>query len=97
MLSVEESYYISTKIYSAKKSGKTIREHWWIENISHYVKDVSMWEDQSRIRVNPNIMSKMRSRGLNVLRTKWIKNVKRELSENKMDFYRFHKRYLRFI
>ena len=91
--SFEEAFYITTCVFSAKKSWELIRNHWWVENKDHYVRDVSMWEDASRIRVNPTIMVKMKSFWLNILRKKKIKNIKLELTENGMDIDRFLARY----
>ena len=44
-----------------------MREHWGIENRSHYVRDVTMQEDASRIRVKPGIFARIRSFGFNIL------------------------------
>ena len=57
----EESFYISTKKLSAKKFNKIIRSHWKIENSNHYVRDVTLKEDASRIRKNPQNFAKIRS------------------------------------
>lgn len=40
-----------------------VREHWQIENGSHYRRDVTLGEDQSRIRkgVAPQVMAALRS------------------------------------
>ena len=48
----ETSFYISTIILSAQEFCYAIRNHWGIENRNHYVRDVSMGEDKSRIRTN---------------------------------------------
>lgn len=42
-------YYVSDVKYRAKKFNKGIREHWSIENKLHWVKDVGMLEDKSKI------------------------------------------------
>ena len=54
-----------------------IRAHWGIENGLHYVKDVTMGEDRSRIRTGsaPQVLSTIKSIALNVLRTNGYKNV----------------------
>jgi hypothetical protein len=53
-----------------------------LENRDHYVRDVSMHEDWSRIRVNPDRMVVMRSFGLNMMRANGVKNVKDALFGN---------------
>lgn len=42
--------------------------HWGIENGNHYVRDVTMAEDASRIRINPGIFARFRSFAYNILR-----------------------------
>lgn len=81
----EESYYVSTILLPARIFAKAIRGHWWIENKNHYVRDVAMNEDKSRIRINPDRFSTMRSFALNILRANGVKNVKRTLFENSLD------------
>lgn len=80
----ETSFYISTIILSAKNFCKVIREHWGIENRNHHVRDVTMREDYSRIRVNSHIFAKLRSFSLNVLRKNNVKNVSLELYKNSL-------------
>jgi predicted transposase YbfD/YdcC len=84
----ETAFYISTTVLSAEEYCQAIRGHWGIENRNHYVKDVSMREDYSRIRVNPHIFAKLRSFALNLLRINGVKNVQLELFENCMDLHR---------
>lgn len=81
----ETSFYISTIILSAKDFCQAIRHHWSIENRNHYVRDVSMGEDKSRIRTNPHIFAKLRSFALNILRQNNVENVSLELFENCMN------------
>ncbi len=47
------------------------REHWEIENGLHYVKDVTLGEDRSQIRVGqgPNVLAILRDTALNLLRS----------------------------
>lgn len=78
----EVAYYVATTQLAARVCGAAIREHWWIENKNHHVRDVSLHEDASRIRVNPDRMVVMRSFALNTLRANGVKNVKRALFEN---------------
>lgn len=81
----EISFYISTIILSAREFCQAIRNHWGIENRNHYVRDVTMGEDKSRIRTNPHIFAKLRSFALNILRKNNVENVSLELFENCMD------------
>jgi hypothetical protein len=66
--SEETSFYLSNKAVDAKGAAEAIRQHWGIENKQHYVRDVTLCEDASRIRINPGIFARMRSFGYNILR-----------------------------
>jgi hypothetical protein len=44
------------------------RDHWGIENRSHYARDVTFAEDASRIHINPGIFARLRSFAYNILR-----------------------------
>lgn len=81
---IEISFYISTIVLSASEFCQAIRDHWGIENRNHYVRDVTMGEDKSRIRVNPHIFAKLRSFALNILRKNEVENVSLELFENSL-------------
>ena len=85
-LRAEVSYYGSTFVPEAKKASESIRLHWHIENRNHYVRDVSLGEDASRIRKNPGIFARLRSFALNLLRINNIQNVKEALFENALNF-----------
>lgn len=84
--SIEYSYYASTEIYSADKFLKFIRNHWKIENLNHYVKDVAFMEDKSRIRVNPMVFAIIRSFALNILRINNFKNISMAMFSNCLNF-----------
>ena len=84
----ETSFYVSTIILDAKKICHGIRGHWRVENKNHYVRDVTMGEDRSRIRCNPHIFAKLRSIALNILRKNKVKNVSQERFRNCMDINR---------
>ncbi len=60
--------------------------HWGIENRAHYVRDVTLGEDASRIRARPGVMARIRSVALNILRAKGIQNVSLALYTNAVSF-----------
>ena len=49
------------------------------------MRDVALREAASRIRKNPDIMARLRSFGLNILRLNGTKNVAAALFENALD------------
>jgi predicted transposase YbfD/YdcC len=63
----ETAIYLANTKISAEQAGAAIRGHWGIENTSHYVRDVTMGEDASRIRTNPGIFVRLRSFAYNIL------------------------------
>lgn len=89
--SEETSYYVcNNKKYSVKEFGETIRNHWGIENSNHYVKDVSMREDNSKIRKNAGIMARFRSFVLNILRADNTDNINQALYRNSINSDRLY-------
>lgn len=52
----ETAYYLSTVTLSATAAAQVIRAHGGIENRLHYVRDVSLGEDGSRIRRHPRAL-----------------------------------------
>jgi len=84
----ETSYYVCSAAISAKKAGDAIRSHWGVENRNHYVRDVSMLEDASRIRTNPGIFARARSFALNIMRANGEENIANALWCNGLDFDR---------
>lgn len=72
----------------AERYAQAIRGHWGIENRQHYVRDVSLGEDRSRIRHNPGIFARMRSFALNVLRSSGVTNIAEALYDNALNFDR---------
>ena len=81
----ERSFYASQISLSARASGAAIRQHWGIENKNHYVRDVSFFEDQSRIRTKPGHFARFRTFALNILRANGAKNVAQELYINALN------------
>src|ERR1700754_4657116 len=53
------------------------RGHWTIENRSHYVRDVSLGEDASRIRKGsgPEVMAALRNLAIGILRSTGASNI----------------------
>lgn len=84
----EISYYVCSAPIGAKKAANAVRGHWAIENKNHYVRDVAMHEDASRIRTNPGVFARLRSFALNVLRFNNEKNIADALWENALNFNR---------
>jgi len=84
----ETSFYVCSAPVSAKKAAEAIRSHWGVENRNHYVRDVSMLEDASRIRTNPGIFARARSFALNILRANGEKNIADALWRNALDINR---------
>lgn len=80
--SSEIAYYVSTNLEHASTFAKAIRGHWGIENREHYIRDVTLNEDASRIRKNPGVFARLRSFALNILRKNSITNVSEALFDN---------------
>lgn len=95
--SVEISYYVSTNKYTAKQFQTFIREHRWVENRLHYVKDETMKEDKSRIRIKADHRARFLNFWFNVLRANWITNMKKEFDENRMSFDNIISKYLKYL
>jgi hypothetical protein len=63
---------------------KWVRGHWSIENRLHYVRDVTMGEDASRIRKRsgPQVMAAFRNAAIGLLRTMGVTNIAEALRRN---------------
>ena len=72
----------------AETLARAVRSHWGIENRSHYVRDGTLGEDDSRIRQKPGAMARIRSAALNILRANGIQNVSQALYINALNFDR---------
>ncbi len=71
----EVAYFACEFILPAALCALAIRNHWAIENRSHYVRDGSFREDDSRIRCNPGIFARLRSFAGNLLRFNNVHNI----------------------
>jgi predicted transposase YbfD/YdcC len=87
----ERSYYLSNSPLSAPEAHRLVQGHWTIENKNHHVRDVTLLEDQSRIRKNPFNVSVLRSFALNVLRKNKVQNIRAELFENSLNWQRIYR------
>lgn len=60
------------------------RGHWSIENRSHYVRDVTLGEDASRIRKGsgPEVMAAFRNAAIGFLRSTGVTNIAEALRRN---------------
>jgi predicted transposase YbfD/YdcC len=80
------SYYVSNKMgLKAEEMGMYIRDHWWIENKLHHVKDATFREDFTTKRVNPYVFSSLIDIALNVLKSKGVKNIRKTLRINALN------------
>jgi predicted transposase YbfD/YdcC len=72
----------------AETLARAVRSHWGIENQDHYVRDVTLGEDGSRIRQKPGGMARVRSAALNILRANGVQNVSQALYVNALSLDR---------
>jgi hypothetical protein len=61
-----------------------VRGHWSIENRSHYVRDVTLGEDASRIRKGsgPEVMAAVRNAAIGLLRLNGASNIAAAIRRN---------------
>ena len=73
----ETAYFISSLKGQSTFYNEGIRAHWAIENSLHWVKDVTLREDASKIRTGtaPEAISTIRNMALNVFRTNDYDNM----------------------
>lgn len=64
----ETAWHVCTRPLSACAAAQAVRDHWLIENSLHYVRDVTMGEDASRIRRQPGVFAQLRTWSLNLMR-----------------------------
>lgn len=72
----EVTFHVSSAPVTATVAAAAIRGHWGIENRAHYVRDVAMAEDASRVRKNPGILARIRSFAANILRANGAENIR---------------------
>ncbi|MGI8634316.1 MAG: ISAs1 family transposase, partial [Segetibacter sp.] len=88
--SEETAYFLANVALTAEQAHKSIRFHWGIENRNHYVRDVALQEDNSRIRINPFNIAVLRSFALNIFRANNIENISQELYCNSLNWQRIY-------
>jgi len=73
----ETRYYILSRALSAKEFGNAVRKHWGIENSLHWNLDVSLREDECRIRKlhAPTNMTVVRKVAINLLKQETATNA----------------------
>lgn len=81
----ETAFYASQISPSATAIAAAIRQHWGIETRTHHGRDVTVFEDHSRIRTNPGHFARLRSFALNILRANGPTNVSKELYLNALN------------
>lgn len=74
---IEYRYFISSLPAHAQLLARSVRSHWSIENSLHWVLDVTLKEDESRIRLKnaPENIAIIRKIGLNMLQLARMKDV----------------------
>jgi len=82
----EVGYYPCQTRHGTKVLGCAIRAHWGIQNRAHYVRDVTLGEDASRIRTRPGVMARIRSVALNILRVNGVQNISLALYASAVSF-----------
>jgi predicted transposase YbfD/YdcC len=83
----ETRYFITSASRALAGAGQLLkwaRGHWSIENRSHYVRDVTMGEDSSRIRKGsgPQVIAALRNATIGFLRTMGVTNIAEALRRN---------------
>ena len=84
---VETRYFITRvprRTAGAERLLRWSRGHWTIENRSHYVRDVTLGEDASRIRKDsgPQVMAALRNLAVGFLRSTGAPNIAEAMRRN---------------
>lgn len=82
----EKAWYLSSTVLGAKEAGDYVLGHWGIENRNNYVRDVTLKEDEARIRKKAANMAMVRSFALNIMRNNNAKNIKEETYNNALNW-----------
>lgn len=81
------NYFLSNKKLKANKINQIIRKHWTIENNNHGIRDNTLLEDKSRIRVKAQNMMIIRSFGYNIIQAnRNNKAFSTQMEANKLNF-----------
>jgi predicted transposase YbfD/YdcC len=88
-LTKEKDYFISSQNENAMYYDEGIRSHWQIENSLHWVKDVTLKEDASKIKMGnaPQNISTLKNISINIMRTNNYNNLAQgiRMVSNKID------------
>jgi len=83
----ESRYFITSVPRKQADAGQLLkwaRGHWSIENRSHYVRDVTLGEDASRVRKGsgPEVMAAIRNAAIGFLRSTGATNIAETIRRN---------------
>jgi hypothetical protein len=83
----EVRHFITSMPRAVAGAGRLLewsRGHWTVENKSHYIRDVSMGEDASRIRKRsgPEAMAALRNLAIGLLRSTGASNIAEAMRRN---------------
>ena len=86
-VSSETRYFITSvprEVADARQLLRWARGHWSIENRSHYVRDVTLEEDASRVRKGsgPEVMAAIRNATIGFLRSTGATNIAKAIRRN---------------
>lgn len=87
---IDGAWYVSNRTLNAEHAYEYVLKHWGIENTNNYVRDVTLKEDYSRIRIKPGNMAVIRSTALNIIRHSKATNVSEELFLNALNWTRVY-------
>jgi predicted transposase YbfD/YdcC len=93
--SVEESYCASNGRLCAAGFAESIRDHWFIGNKLHNVKDSAFREKFAVRRVNPCIFAIIIDFALNFLRSEKVPNIRTAIKINILDFEAFMEKWIK--
>jgi predicted transposase YbfD/YdcC len=94
---VSRRYYVINSVLNLCEVASCIREHWFVENKLHYVKDHTMREDFTVKRKNPYNFSMCIDAALNIMRHEGATNISGEIFINCMDFEAMVKKYGQYL